>query len=276
MSKNFEGEYKEYLNAQAPDLWDRIEAGVDALGAAGDEKVVPITTGKSKAEKKKRRIRYQNYRMLASVAACLFALVLIVPVYFLTQNSGKDAASEAPMMAADGAVQNIELTNEESAVVTNDAAPEEEAMDDVTEVEIALEETQEEVIELAQGTEVATEEVALEDDGEILETEDGASTGQVALSEAEETDGILPEAAVEEGVPAQEDMQVTILGEGAAQEGGVMYTAVVVGSASSATISVFVPAESAVVLEAEKVYDVTAELSEDGTYYVALSVTAVE
>ena len=148
-------------------------------------------------------------------------------------------------------------------------------VEDAVEVEIALEETQEDAMELVQATQEPAEESVAEGESPVLDDTQTAETGQIASIEAEETDGILPEAAQEE-VPAQEDMQITIVGEGTAQEGGVMYTAAVVGSESSSTISVFVPTESAVVLEADKVYNVTAELSEDGTYYVAVAVTAEE
>lgn len=286
MSKNFEEEYKEYLNAQAPDLWGRIEAGVDAMGApaglmavaAGAEKVVPISAGEAKKAKKKRQIRYQNYRMLASVAACLFALVLIVPVYFLTQNSGKDAAdSAAPQELADITIQNIEAESAENTHVTEDSAPMEDMADGVTQVQIALEDTDESVTEFAQVTEEMLPESS-EPVGDISDETEGESGAVVASGEIAVTGGTdaLSEAAEEESVPAQEDMQITIVGEGAAQEGGVMYTAAIVDSASSATISLLVPAESATVLEADKVYDVTVELSEDGTYYVAVSVTAAE
>lgn len=286
MSKNFEEEYKEYLNAQAPDLWGRIEAGVDALGApaglmaeaAGAEKVVSISAGEAKKAKKKRQIRYQNYRMLASVAACLFALVLIVPVYFLTQNSGKDAAdSAAPQELADITIQNIEAESAENTHVTEDSAPMEDMADGVTQVQIALEDTDESVTEFAQVTEEMLPESS-EPVGDISDETEGESGAVVASGEIVVTGGTdaLSEAAEEESVPAQEDMQITIVGEGAAQEGGVMYTAAIVDSASSATISLLVPAESATVLEADKVYDVTVELSEDGTYYVAVSVTAAE
>lgn len=275
MSKNFEGEYKEYLNAQAPDLWDRIEAGIDEAARTPQENVVPISAAKSKESKKKRRIRYQNYRMLVSVAACLFALIVVVPVYFLTRNAGKDAASEAPMMMADAAIENVEITNEETVVVTNGSAPAEEMTDDVPEVEVETEEMQEDAVELSQTTELAAEEVVTEGDAPVPEETTGMAAGQIASPEAQEFDGILPEAAQGE-VPAQEDMQITIIGEGEVQESGIMYTAVVVGSGDSSTIAVFVPAENAVVFEADKVYNVTVELSEDGTYYVAVAVTAEE
>ena len=275
MSKNFEGEYKEYLNAQAPDLWDRIEAGIDAGGAAAQENVVPMSAVKTKESKKKRRNRYQNYRMLVSAAACLLALVLIVPVYFLTKDAGKNAASEAPMMVADGAIENVEITNEESSTVINDAAPTEEMAEDVAEVEVTMEEMQEDTLELAQTTEQVVEESVVEGDVPALDSIDGTDVEQIDLSGTEEEETALPKTPEEE-VPPQKDMQVTIVGEGMAREDGVMYTAAVGGSEVSNTISVFVPAENAVVLEADKVYNVTVELSADGTYYVVIAVTAAE
>ncbi len=284
MSKNFEEEYKEYLNAQAPDLWDRIEAGVDASVAADfsaenttAEKVVPISGNKSRKAKKKRQIRYQHYRAIVSVAACLFALIIIVPVYMLTRPTGKDNASAdsaAPQMLEDVTIQNIVADSEESYDTIEESAPMEDTAGGVTEVEIALEETAEEMTELAQVTEESSDGTAAEESATVAE--DSENGGQVAQSpDVTDKSDIMAETE-EESVAAEEDMTVTILGGGAMQEGGVMYTAAVVGSASSATISIFVPTESAIVLEADKVYNVTAELSEDGAYYVAVSVTAAE
>lgn len=284
MSKNFEEEYKEYLNAQAPDLWARIEAGVDALGTADfsaenptPKKVVPISGNKSRKAKKKRQIRYQHYRAIVSVAACLFALIIIVPVYMLTRPSGKDNASAdsaAPQMLEDVTIQNVVADSEESYDTIGESAPMEDAAGGVTEVEIALEETVEEMTELAQMTEESSDGTAAAESATVAE--DSENGGQVAQSpDVTDKEDIMSETE-EESVPAEEDMQVTILGGGAMQEGGVMYTAAVVGSASSAIISIFVPTERAIVLEADKVYNVTAELSEDGAYYVAVSVTAAE
>ncbi len=273
MSKNFEGEYKEYLNAQAPDLWDRIEAGVDALGSAGQEKVTPITAGKAKKEKKKRRIRYQNYRMLVSVAACLFALILVVPVYFLTRNAGKDASSEAPMMA-DGAIENVEITNEESAVVTEEAAPAEEAAEPAAEAETEIEVTEDALGELAQANESVVEEQLPDDAPQILDGEDGST---VALPQAQETDSLLETLTTgeEEALP-QEDMQVTILGAGEIAEGGMMYAAVRAGEGETETLQLFVSSESGIVFEENKVYRVTVEIAENKNYYTVVEVTAEE
>lgn len=283
MSKNFEEEYKEYLNAQAPDLWDRIEAGVDALGktasvaeARGEGKVVPISGTKSKKSKKKRQIRYQHYRTIVSVAACLFALVIIVPVYMLTRPSGRDEAatdSAAPQVLEDVTIQNIVADSAESDDAIEESAPMEDVTGGVTEVEIGLTESAEETTDLAQVTEESADGTATED--EAAEAAGGENGGQVAEAESatekEETD-LISEAAEEESVPAEEDMTVTILGAGAMREDGVMYTAVAVGSTSSAMIGLFVPADSDIVLETEKTYTLTVQMSEDGSHYVVVAV----
>jgi len=267
MSKNFEGEYKEYLNAQAPDLWDRIEAGVDAMG------VVPIAEAKSKKEKKKRRIRYQNYRMIVSVAACLFALILVVPVYFLTQNTGKDAAAEAPAEAMDGAIENVVITNEESVAVTEEAAPAEEVVEDTAEVEIALEETDDVATEMAQASEEA--EQVFEEIDSLSAGEDGQTGSSVALPQGQDED-MLTETAGEEKAVLQETIQVTILGVGEPAIDGVLYTASKADEASGQSLLLFVSADSGIVFEVNKMYRVAVETAEDGSYYKVVAVTAEE
>lgn len=276
MSKNFEEEYKEYLNAQAPDLWSRIEAGVDALDGEAAEvaKVFSIAEGKSKKGKKKRRINYQHYRAIASVAACLFVLILLVPVYFLARTSkiASDNAAQAPVELTDATIQNIEVASETAEETVEESAPMEAPAEEVAEVEVDLTEIEESVSEMAQADKATDEAQFLDSTGGSVEEGMQVTTEESAPADEED----LFSQVEEESVAPQEDMQVSILGEGKPQEDGVMYTAVVVGSTSSATISLFAPTESSIVLEADKVYDVTVELSEDGTYYVMISVTAAE
>ena len=273
MSKKFEEEYKEYLNAQAPDLWNRIEAGVDAI--ISEEKVVPMNTGKARRGKNKKRIRYQHYRAIVSVAACLFALILIVPVYLLTRPAGKNAdnaAAETPMMLTDATIQNIEVAKEESAEVTEESAPAEEPMDDVTEVEVELDETAEATIELAETTDGSSEESVAED---IADTE-SESGGQLAMGEA---DGLAGENDLVSGlsgeVPAQEDMNVTVVSEGVARDGGMLFEAVLIDSADSSGVQLFIPAASGIELLQGKTYAVTVEMATDGRY-VVVAATATE
>lgn len=278
MSKNFEEEYKEYLNAQAPDLWTRIEAGVDALGAVeASEKVVPISTGKK--AKKKRQNKYMYYRVLVSVAACLFALVLIVPVYFLTRNAGKNAdgaAAEAPMMLADATIQNVEVSYEESTATTEDCAPMEEAASETTETDSAVEEMEESTSELAQTGSGVNDLVSEENGnaGDGTSQEQGQKGTQVATEETVvEEDTLWEDALEEEAVASQEQIQVTILGVEAEQEGSVVYTAVRADEVSTATISLLVSSDSGIVLETNKIYNVTVEMTEKENCYTVVAAT---
>lgn len=287
MSKNFEKEYKEYLNSQAPDLWNRIEAGVDALGpelpateergAAEAEKAVSISAGKSKKAKKKRQIRYQHYRALVS-AACLLALIIAVPVYLLTRPEGKDSAANdsVPQMVENVTIQNFVVDQSDSQAAAEESAPMEDAADGVTEVEIALEEPAEEVVEFAQVTEENNSGTATEEKATFAAG--GGSGGQVAShGSSEETEGtdILSEAAGEEAVSTQQ-MQVTILGPGLIQEDGVLYSATVIGNAESTIVELLVPVGSDVVIEAEKTYTLNVQMSNNGAYYTVVGVTAME
>ncbi len=266
MSKNFEKEYMEYLNAQAPDLWDRIEAGLDA-------KVVPISGEKAKKARKKRRIRYQNYRMLASVAACLLALVIIVPVYLLTGAGAKSetASDAAPKEVENVTIQNLVVDASESMESAEDAAPMEEAAEAVTEIAIPEETLQEGFMMAEEATE---QSAAGTEDAEITsEIGSGENVGQVAGTQESEKDGAVSDLLMEGQTGQQEEMTVTILGEGTLQEGGVMYAAAKNESEASVPVSLFVPDEAGIVFATDGVYTVTVQISQDGSFYEVLSVT---
>ncbi len=280
MSKNFEEEYKEYLNAQAPDLWSRIEAGVDALGTGAS--VMESIEPKQRRGRKKRQIRYQHYRMLVSVAACLFAMVVIVPIYLLTRPVGKDSApaEAAPQMLEDVTIQNIVAdSGEMTEAAMEESAPAEESAGGVTEIDIQPEEFEEDDLQMAQVTTENTGSDAVAEEGTSFETGE-TDGGQLA---AHDTDGttegaetMLETTQQEDEVAPQEELKVTILGEGSVSEAGVMFTAAVIGSTSSQTIALFVPAGSDVVLEPEKDYTVTVNKSPDGSNYVVVKAAAME
>ncbi|MCR5421272.1 MAG: hypothetical protein K6E98_09705 [Lachnospiraceae bacterium] len=95
MSKSFEEEYKKYANTHVPDLFDRIEAGIDRLEA--QESVQTFETEKiSKGPSKKRIFDFSGkYMGIIAAAACG---VLAVSVYGLTKNAqkmGSESASNA-------------------------------------------------------------------------------------------------------------------------------------------------------------------------------------
>ena len=283
MSKNFEKEYKEYLNAQAPDLWDRIEAGVDALERAtakgqdgGTEEVealVSSSTSKTKKERKKRRIRYQHYRMIASVAACLFALVIIVPVYLFTRQNQKSemATDSVPQKIENVTIENLVVDASESEPAVEESAPMEEVSDGTAQIEIPSDVLVEESV---QATDMTGQSGTDSADVKDLGITGGAESGeQVAQQQMPPEDGVISEILQESEAEQEVEMTVTIQGEGIAWEGGVMYTAVKSASESSETVSLFVPEEKMLTLAADGVYVISAKLSEDALYYNVESAT---
>lgn len=115
---DFEKEYLNYAKDSAPDLWDRIEAGVDAYEAsaaqedkknidnkdADNEKVVFIESAKEKAENTKQKsLGKRSIRKYSGLIAAAAALVIIVPAISVVSknSSGMHAQSAAPAATAD-------------------------------------------------------------------------------------------------------------------------------------------------------------------------------
>lgn len=71
MSKDFEQAYKKSAQAEAPDLWDRIEAGLNA---------------KSVPEKKKKTLIFKRYSGVIAAAVCV---AVIIPAAVLIRQSSK-------------------------------------------------------------------------------------------------------------------------------------------------------------------------------------------
>lgn len=81
MNKNLESEYQNMIRAEVPDIWDKIEAKIDAQEA--QKKIVPI---------KKKSSRWKYYVIPA--AAALLCVAIAVPVLFNAGKSGATATSE--------------------------------------------------------------------------------------------------------------------------------------------------------------------------------------
>ena len=260
MSRNFEEEYKEYLNAQAPDLWGRIEDGINALprqNSAAEANVVPIRAGKKKRGKKKKQIRYQHYRTIVSAAACLFALLLIIPVYMLVKPSEKENAT------ADSAEQIVltdaTITNTTEETVTEEAAVEESApKEPVVPEETAVEESDE-------VSELQPEEQADSVPGEVLSEEETTQ-----LASAGTGDGTSEMTAQLEDGFAEEVLQVTVLSEDGRQEAGMMYSVAIAGDASAEALFVIVPDDSPIVLEVGGQYTLTLQQFVEEGYRVVM------
>lgn len=133
--KNLETEYKDQVSAEVPDLWGRIEAGIDEIEAKKDaSKEAPTTeanattiTGAS--IEKKDNITYFNKnkgtiaKILAAVACLLIAVIAIrggVLSNFV--NMSKSAQSEVAMEATESATTENSYAEEATeAPIENNA-----------------------------------------------------------------------------------------------------------------------------------------------------------
>lgn len=86
MSKNFEEEYRQMIDSELPDLWDRIEAQLPKTAAA-----MPVVS----EETERRKIFYKRWMPALIVgAAALVFVIAAFPVLFLPRSKG----DESPMM----------------------------------------------------------------------------------------------------------------------------------------------------------------------------------
>lgn len=278
MSRKFEEEYKEYLNAQAPDLWSRIETGIAESGLQ-DEKIVPLNKTSKKHDRKKKQIRRQNYRMIVSAAACLFALVLVLPVYMLVKPTGKDAtqAELAPIVLTDATIQNIEVETTEAAEEQEEVSAAEEMQEAPMMSEAETEEEtmpEQEVLMMEQVIgELPDKEISETNETEALGApEDGGSdiTETDLLPATDDTTGSTgaTQKESEGGAVTQEEMTVVILSEGVSCENGTCYTAALAGSTDSRTMELFVASDCNITFEKDKVYTITVERMTDGNFKV--------
>ena len=99
MNKNLESEYQNMIRAEVPDIWDKIEAKIDAQEA--QKKIVPVTReAQSKIVPiKKKSSRWKYYVIPA--AAALLCVAIAVPVLF---NAGKSGATATSNATADSAM----------------------------------------------------------------------------------------------------------------------------------------------------------------------------
>ncbi len=289
MSKKFEEEYKEYLNAQAPDLWDRIEAGIDASDGSTavfvKDNVTPIRDRQHR-KKNKNRQKYRRYKLITSIAACLFALVMIIPVYRLVAPKGGNESADmtAPIVLTDATIENTEVAADEAmpesapqqSAGTGSTQPAEEPTGEAEESAAvtmesvdASEETGEEAPKDALDAGTSESEGNYQDQGQLASSQTEGNSKENFLATEESADGEA-EAAEEK------TMSVVVTAEGQMQESGLLYTASLLETSAPATITIFVPSESTAVLEKDKQYTVTVKADSAAGYYVLVSAQPVE
>lgn len=261
MNKDFEKAYKELAETEAPDLWDRIEAGIS-------EKSTPETGKKPIPVKSSLLLFVKRYSAVAAAVVC--ALILI-PTTILMKKAGNKSFSEgvadaAPPVTMDAA-EEAETTEETADVKTESASEEmmtesalleapEEAAGAVSEEasNMEIKETAEEKRELSGEAEVETKE-AMKDTADAVNEE---KNQQNSLNLANVT--VTVEAVKEQ---AGEDTD----------EPGTFYTVIVKEDPSGflmpeQEITIFIPSYSSFVLMEGDTYELTIQPLKEDLYSV--------
>lgn len=151
MSKNLEEEYKEYIQMETPDLWDRIERELSFREQPASEKVT-----------KKRKKNIRKWTTYGSLAAAALVVTVVLP--FL--NGGmKSEETSADMSVMDTA--GCTVVKENTAVTADGAADMEvaEAADEMTDSNVGMDSTAE-----AFEVTVTIVEIGVTDDGTVFYT----------------------------------------------------------------------------------------------------------
>lgn len=285
MSKDFEKSYKELAENEAPDLWDRIEAGLlpgsstqtktaaETHGApveeteaetAAESAVFPAA-GKKKEKKKEFLFRLRKYSAMAAAVICV---IMILPIFFrMNRASGyyeSDSSAEADITAAqeadEAALEGIEAAGGaedtamlESTAVTEDMEAEDTAMEESATVTEGAD-TGGVSVESAQADQMEdTESRTMVD-----ELKKESMQSQSPKREEEILSHVIVEVAGSESVSAKENFE----------EGGTVYTAVVREDpegilAEGEEITVFIPVYSSIALAQGGIFELDLGRQED-------------
>lgn len=153
MSKDFEQAYRELAESEIPDLWDRIEAGLESRstpkqrerveldvgtaeeGSAGVREKEPLRSlpdtdgqehsgsGSSREKKKRRFFPFKSTRSAAGVAAAVLCVAVVLPAAYVLFRSGSwRMGSAAGATVTEGFDTAAAESAEESAAEENSAA----------------------------------------------------------------------------------------------------------------------------------------------------------
>lgn len=144
---NFENEYKNYAKESTPDLWDRIEAGVDAYEASqssannqSNENQSNIVSFNKEESEVKVTPSKKNWKKYSGLIVAAAAVIIVAPAIILMSDGGLSKVDSAPtamdaqpMMSETAAEEAAEPSYEDSESVnaaTEDVAEEETATTD--------------------------------------------------------------------------------------------------------------------------------------------------
>ena len=100
MSKRLEEEYRQMVNEQVPDLWNRIEAGLKEKNSP------PVQAVKAEAKPKKKVI-FRILPWAGGVAAAALIFILVIPAIVSMTRKGNTKTASAEMINANGAAYEM-------------------------------------------------------------------------------------------------------------------------------------------------------------------------
>lgn len=212
---NFETTYKKYAQDATPDLWDRIEAGVDAYEASAGNDLTEDNKNVSDFEThRKKKFNIRKYGGIIAAAACL--LIAAPAIMFLSNNSFGNMTASAP--AADAAPMVMEtaeapMESEDYEEVATEAAEDtmnsidyEETADMAVAESAAAEEPAEGRTKEAPALNMATAKAAnASENSDVFEAEDYAAEEACEVTYAVAEEAEMPNVESEEAYEDVDD-----------------------------------------------------------------------
>lgn len=231
MNKNLEREYRALVSSEVPDLWARIEAGLDDKKTVPEKKAPETDFPEADSQVEHVRSKKVNFKAWAGLAAACVCAALIVPAVARTMIMQGSSSGSYSNTASSDTLQNDTPQAAESCEKAEGAGP--EAAD-----------------EAAAGAAAAAVENGMSHSTAALDSE---NTAVISNTDTVNVDS----SALEEEETYSFRVTVEILDTGVSMNGGILYTAKAITSENpnietDSEIKVLSPT---VTLEDSKTYD---------------------
>lgn len=165
--KKFETEYKDQIAIELPDLWDRIEAGVDEYEATKNSTVTALADDniENKITAISRKRTFVTIAKVLGAAACLF---IVINVFRIAGTNKSEATADSTMFNIAPAAESV-MEDSCAAEEAEEAAADYSYAEEDAYSEAAFEETYEPATE-----EAATEASEITVNGSLVTTKDSA------------------------------------------------------------------------------------------------------
>lgn len=251
MKKRLEDEYRQLMQSETPDLWDRIEAGIRNVEQELPEDIIPVDIIE---EKKSRKRGHYALPIVACLAACICIPLAVTGIFrtgILRSMKGENQTADmaAPEMAAD---------MEENSMVTEAIAQEDAGEDDCAVVEKAYD---------SEGRESGEEEAAADtEDVAITSDEDGTGNSSSAKEKVSgdtrgdsDSDRISDMTEEKEGLQAAKSLHILEISSATEYtkengESGVIYQA---ETSEGGLCTIYVSSAADFTMESGEEYEIT-------------------